>query len=191
MPKIAKFLLPALLIAHFILLHPIFSSAEKTDKAYLIGPEDILEISVWKDPSLTKEVVVRPDGKISFPLIGELTAGGVSVEELEKELKSCLEKFIPDAVVTVMVIKVNSLKIYVLGKIARPGVYSIGKPINVLQALALAGGLTPFAKAKKILILRNEDSYHIKIPFNYEKIEKGESLELNISLQSGDVVVVP
>ncbi len=191
MPKLAKFLLPALLMAHFILLYPVFSSAEKTDKTYLIGPEDILEISVWKDPSLTKEVVVRPDGKISFPLIGELRAGGVSVEELEKELKSGLEKFIPDVVVTVMVIKVNSLKIYVLGKVARPGVYSIGKPLNVLQALALAGGLTPFAKAKKILILRNENSQHIRIRFNYEKIEKGEFLEQNIPLHSGDVLVVP
>ena len=109
MIKREKFWFLFLLIIHFILLSPIFCFAEKANKPYLIGPEDVLEISFWKDPSLTKDVVVRPDGKISFPLIGELKAGGVSVQELEKALKSGLEKFIPDVVVTVMVIKVNSL----------------------------------------------------------------------------------
>ena len=163
----------------------------ENDTPYIIGPEDILEISVWKDPDLTKQVIVRPDGKISFPLIGEVDAGGHTVKFLEEELKKKISEYIPDAMVTVMVIQVNSIKIYVIGKIARPGEYKIGHAINVMQALSLAGGLSAFADTDSILILRSEENSQIKIPFNYEEIKKGINLEQNIILRNRDVIIVP
>ncbi len=170
---------------------PSILTAKEKDTAYLIGPEDILEISVWKDIDLTKQVVVRPDGRISFPLIGEVMAGGRAVKDLEKALKKKISEYIPDAMVTVMVIQVNSIKIYVIGKVARPGEYKVGRAINVMQALSLAGGLNAFADADSILILRNENGSQIKIPFNYKKVKKGRELEQNIMLKTGDVIVAP
>ncbi|CAD7778753.1 MAG: Polysaccharide biosynthesis/export protein [Candidatus Methanoperedenaceae archaeon GB37] len=123
--------------------------AEKVEKleqgGFLLGPEDILEISVWKDETLTKQVVVRPDGKISFPLIGEIQAAGRTVEGLRKEIIEKLSEFISDPVVTVMVIGINSYKIYVIGKVNKPGAYTVGRSVNVMQALSMAGGFSPFA----------------------------------------------
>ena len=179
------------IIIFFSLAGPSTLTAEEKDAPYLIGPEDILEISVWKDPELTKQVVVRPDGRISFPLIGELMAGGHTVKSLEEELKKKISEYIPDAMVTVMVIQVNSIKIYVIGKVARPGEYKIGRAINVMQALSLAGGLSTFADADSILILRSEKGSQIKIPFNYKEIKKGINLEQNILLRNRDVLIVP
>ncbi|MCD6570716.1 MAG: polysaccharide biosynthesis/export family protein [Deltaproteobacteria bacterium] len=181
-----------LMIVGILLFGTSALSADKgqKDDPYLIGPEDILEISVWKDPDLTRQVVVRPDGKVSFPLIGEVEAGGHSVVWLEKEVKKRINEYIPDAVVTVMVTQINSMKIYVVGKVARPGEYRIGKKINVMQALALAGGLTPFADGDDIVILRYDNEKQIKIPFNYDKVKKGKKVEQNIWLKDGDVIVV-
>ena len=181
-----------LLIIIFFSFHvPSILSAKEKDAAYLIGPEDILEISVWKDIDLTKQVVVRPDGRISFPLIGEVMAGGRAVKDLEESLKKKISEYIPDAMVTVMVIQVNSIKIYVVGKVARPGEYRIGRAINVMQALSLAGGLSAFADANSILILRTQKEAQIRIPFKYKEVKKGENLEQNIVLETGDVIVVP
>ncbi|MEA3222422.1 MAG: polysaccharide biosynthesis/export family protein [Thermodesulfobacteriota bacterium] len=165
-------------------------SADEKDGPYLIGPEDVLEISVWKDPDLTKQVVVRPDGKVSFPLIGEVDAGGRSVASLEKEVKKRISEYVPDAVVTVMVVQINSIKIYVVGGVAKSGEYRIGRKINVMQALAMAGGLTPFADEKDIVILRHDNKGGIKIPFNYGKVKKGKAIEQNIWLKDGDIIVV-
>jgi polysaccharide export outer membrane protein len=178
------------IIIFFSFAGPSTLSAEE-DTPYIIGPEDILEISVWKDPELTKQIIVRPDGKISFPLIGEIKAGGQTVKSLEKELKKRLSEYIPDAMVTVMVIQVNSIKIYVIGKVGRSGEYTIGRSINVMQALSLAGGLSTFADADSIVILRREKGSQIKIPFNYKEVKKGINLEQNILLQGGDILVVP
>jgi len=158
---------------------------------YILGPEDILEVSVWKDENLTKQVVIRPDGKISFPLIGDIQASGLTPTQLQQEITDRIKVFIPDAVVTVMVLKVNSFKVYVLGKVAKPGVYVVGKKINVMQALSMAGGLLSFADADDIVILRDEGGAKKRIKFNYDRVAKGKDLEQNIELKSGDVIVVP
>ena len=180
-----------LLTALIFLTFSVCFAANEPYKAYRIGPEDVLEISVWKDESLTRQVVVRPDGRISFPLIGEVEVGGHSIEWLEKEIKKRVNSYVPDVMLNVTVIQINSIKIYVTGKVARPGEYRIGRKINVMQALALAGGINAFADANNILVLRTEKLFQIRIPFRYKDVEMGENLEQNILLETGDIVVVP
>ena len=159
--------------------------------AYRIGPEDVLEIFVWKEPDLQREVLVRPDGGISFPLAGDLEAAGKTPVEVQEELTRRLQKYIPDAVVTVTVTKVAGYRIFVVGKVNNPGQYVVGRYVNVLQALTLAGGLTPYASENKIKIVRKKGDGEITFPFHYSAVKKGQNLEENILLQSGDVVVVP
>ena len=162
-----------------------------TDTDYRLGPDDVLMISVWKNPELTREVVVRPDGKISFPLVGEIQAGGRTVQALEEELKEKVSEYIPGVSLTVLVNQANNYKIYVIGQVPRPGEYRLGQPINVMQALSKAGGLATFAERDEIIILRTENGSQEKIPFNYKQVKKGKKLEQNINLKPGDVVVVP
>ena len=121
---------------------------------YLLGPEDAIEISVWKEPDLTKQLVVRPDGKITYPLIGEVQASGRTVKQLQEEILKRLEKYVTDAHVTVILLKAQNYKIYVTGKVNKPGDFLIGKPVNVMQAISMAGGLTPFASPGSIMVLR-------------------------------------
>lgn len=161
------------------------------DAGYQIGPEDILEISVWKEDGLKKEVLVRPDGGISFPLVGEISVLGKTAGQLEAEIKQKLDRFIPQPAVSVAVLKVTGNKIYVIGKVLRPGEFVAGRYIDVLQALSIAGGLTPFAAENKIKILRKEDGKDTVLPFQYSKVRNGENLEQNVMLKSGDVIVVP
>jgi polysaccharide export outer membrane protein len=161
------------------------------EPAYRIGPEDILEISVWKEEGLKKDVLVRPDGGLSFPLVGDLQAAGRTVEELRAELAKRLEKFIPDPVVSVLLQKVVSNKIYVIGRVAKPGDFPAGRYVDVLQALSMAGGLTPFADEKDIKVLRREGGAQRLHRFDFKAVSRGENLEQNIRLQGGDVVVVP
>ncbi|MCP9448078.1 MAG: polysaccharide biosynthesis/export family protein [Nitrospira sp.] len=161
------------------------------DPAYLLGPEDTVKISVWRDEQLTHEVVVRPDGMISFPLVGDLMVAGRTVEDVRQELVTRLNKFVPNPHVTVMVTKILSNKIYVAGRVARPGEFLVGHYTDVLQALSLAGGLTPFAKENDIKIIRREKGEQKVYPFRYGDIRNGRGLEQNIVLQRGDVVVVP
>jgi polysaccharide export outer membrane protein len=158
---------------------------------YVLGPEDLIEISVWRDESLTKEIVIRPDGKISFPLTGEIQAGGLTAEQLQHEITEKIAEFVPEPTVTVMVLKVNSYKVFVVGKVNKPGQYITGTRTDVMQALSMAGGLGPFASPRKIVILRRENGVERKIPFNYNQVIKGKNLEQNIILKRGDVVVVP
>jgi len=158
---------------------------------YKLAPEDVLEISVWKEEGLQREVLVRPDGLLSFPLVGSLQAAGQTPEEVRAQLIEKLKKYIPDPVVTVSVTSVAGNKIYVLGKVNRPGVYNVGHYVDVMQALALAGGLTPFAAANNINILRRSDGEQQSFGFKYGEVEDGEALQQNIILKSGDVVVVP
>jgi len=167
---------------------PIGSAAEKV---YHIGPGDVIEISVWKDPELSRNLVVPPDGLIAFPLIGSINATRLSVPELRKIISQRLSEFIPDVTVTVMLVEINNLKAYVIGKVNVPGVFDIDMESNVMQVLAKAGGLNPFASAGNIKILRQNNNQIIKIPFNYGQVEKGKNLEQNIILKAGDVVVVP
>lgn len=163
----------------------------KETSNYLIGPEDVLNISVWGNKDLNHQVFVRPDGKISFPLIGDVLAMGRSPEDIREEITRKLSPFVPDAVVTVMVVNINSFKIYIIGNTARQGDFVVGRRINVLQALSMAGGFNDFASPKNIFIIRTINKEKIKIPFNYKEITEGKNLEQNIYLQPGDVIVVP
>lgn len=170
---------------------PPSQSAVAADPGYRIGAEDILEISVWKEDGLKKEVLVRPDGGISFPLVGDISAVGKTARQLEAEIAQKLDRFIPQPAVSVAVLKVTGNKVYVIGKVQRPGEYVAGRYVDVLQALSMAGGLTPFAAENKIKILRKDDGKDVVLPFQYSKIRNGENLEQNVMLKSGDVVVVP
>jgi polysaccharide export outer membrane protein len=158
---------------------------------YLLGPEDALEISVWKEPDLTKQLVVRPDGKITYPLIGEVQAAGKTVKQLQADILKRLEKYVTDAHVTIILLKAQNYKVYVTGKVNKPGEFVIGKPVNVMQAIAMAGGLTPFASPGSIMVLRTVDGKEEVFPFNYKDVSKGKFLEQNRMLLPGDVVVVP
>jgi polysaccharide export outer membrane protein len=168
-------------------------ASESTDntRSYRIGPEDVLRISVWKEPDLEREVLVRPDGGITFPLAGDIIAAGKTPAGLQAEITARIQKYIPDAVVTVSVIKLTGFRIYVIGKVNKPGQYTIGRYVDVLQALTLAGGVNPYAAEKEIKVLRRKNGKEIVFPFNYKAVKNGENLEQNIALQNDDVVVVP
>lgn len=159
--------------------------------AYIIGPGDVLDISVWKDEALTKLVTVLPDGKFSFPLIGEVKAAGKTVAVLHKELEVKLNRFVPEVSLSVVVSQVNSMLIYVIGRVNNPGRFILNTNVNVLQALAMAGGMNPFAKRSKVKIFREEGGETKKFSFDYDEVAKGELLEQNIILKRGDVIVVP
>jgi polysaccharide export outer membrane protein len=158
---------------------------------YRVGPEDLLEISVWREDALKKEALVRPDGGISFPLVGEVQAAGKTVAELRQEITRRLEKFVPDAAVSVTVLKTGSQKIYVLGKVGKPGEFPVGRNVDVLQALSMAGGVTQFADVNGIRIVRRDGDRQVALPFEYARVVRGENLQQNIPLRAGDVVVVP
>lgn len=160
-------------------------------EAYRLQPGDILTVSVWKETELQSEVLVRPDGGISFALAGDLQAAGRSVEELRSELEARIRKLVPDAVVTVATKVIAGYRVYVIGKVARPGDFAINRPTDVMQALSLAGGVTPFANADAIRILRREGSKVNAIAFRYSDVESGRHLQQDIILQGGDTVVVP
>jgi len=162
------------------------------DAAYRVQPGDVLLISVWKEPELQRETLVRPDGGFSVPLAGDVRAQDRAVADIEREIASRIAKYIPEPVVTVSVLKVQGNKVHVLGKVARPGEYVMSSSTDVMQALAMAGGTTPFASVNDIRILRRQsDGSQESIPFRYSDVEDGKNLEQNILLQRGDVVVVP
>ena len=148
-------------------------------------------IAVWKERDLQAELLVRPDGGISFPLAGDLAAGGRTVVQLSDALGEKLKRYIPEPVVTVTVKSIGGNRVYVLGKVNRPGEFPFSQPLDVMQALALAGGATPFAAVNDIRILRRTDSRLIAVEFHYGDVENGRKLEQNIVLHSGDTVVVP
>jgi polysaccharide export outer membrane protein len=166
-------------------------SVWSAEEPYIIGPGDILDISNWKDESLTKSVVVLPDGKISFPLIGIFQAAGKTVTELKTEIQAEIVKYVPDPVLTVEVRQVNSMLIYVIGRVNAPGKFLLNGNITALQALAMAGGLNPFAKKDKIRIIRQNADQSVVIPFRYDDVVENADLAQNVRLQRGDVVVVP
>jgi polysaccharide export outer membrane protein len=173
------------------LISPLMIFAEEETKDYIIGPGDVLDISVWKDETLTRSVVVLPDGKISFPLIGEVIASGKTVAKLKKEIEEKLSAFVPDVILSFEVKQVNSMLIYVIGRVNNPGRFLLNTNVNVLQALSMAGGLTPFAKRDKIKIFRHEGDKTQIFKFHYDDVVEGKDLEQNIILKKGDVVVVP
>jgi polysaccharide export outer membrane protein len=158
---------------------------------YTVGPGDVLNISVWNSESLTMAVTVIPDGKINFPFIGEIIAGGKTLAVLEKELKTKLHPFVPDPDLTVMMGQVNSILIYIIGNVNNPRHFVLNANVDVLQALAMAGGLNAFAKRNKIKIFRKTKGTTKIFPFEYDDVTEGDNLEQNIMLKRGDVVVVP
>jgi len=158
---------------------------------YHVNPGDILSISVWREETLQSDVLVRPDGFISFPLAGDVEAAGNTVTEIQEQLTERLAKFIPDVVVTVSTLQIGGNKIYVIGQVARPGEFLVNPRVDIMQALAMAGGLTPFADVNDITILRRRGHVRMAIPFNYKDLERGKKLDQNVILQPGDVVVVP
>lgn len=170
---------------------PCASAASGEPDRYAIGPGDTLEISVWKDESLTRQLIVPPDGMISFPLIGEIDANGKTVLQLHAAVEEKLSEYIPDVAATVMLIEAVSLRAYVIGKVNKPGVFPITQKTTVLQVLSMAGGLNAFAAEEDILILRRKGGETLKLPFDYEEIRNGRHLEQNVVLERGDVVVVP
>jgi polysaccharide export outer membrane protein len=168
------------------------SLAAAQQASYLLNPGDVLQISVWKEPELIREVLVRPDGKISFPLVGDVVAAGRTPEAVQQSIVEQMQKFIPDPAVTVSLLAGNGNKIYVLGKVARPGEYTMLRQLDVMQALAMAGGLNSFASENKVKILRRKpDGQQEAIEFPYAAVQSGDRLESNILLSSGDIVVVP
>lgn len=158
---------------------------------YRVGESDTLQISVWKEPDLSKTVNVRPDGMISLPLIGEMKVLGMTSGEIQDAVASKLKAYLLNPRVTVEITEIKSRRVFITGEVVRPGLYPLAGPTTVLQLIAQAGGFTPFAKRKNIVILRPEDGAQHKYPFNYSNVVHGRAPEQNIPLMPGDTVVVP
>ena len=158
---------------------------------YEVQPSDVLQVSVWREPELSQQVLVRPDGAFSFPLAGEISAVGKTVEELRLELIERLGRYIPDLVVTVSVLEIRGNKIYVIGQVNQPGEFVVNPRVDVMQALSLAGGTTAFASTSEMFVLRRDNGQQRRLPFNFDAVLRGRELEQNVLLRTGDVVVVP
>ncbi len=191
-------MLRRVLIAATLLLSLICTAAADTpapdaaSRPYLVNPGDIMTVSVWKEEDLIRQVVVRPDGAFSFPLTGDVQAAGRSVPQITAAVSAGLAKYIPEPVVTVSVDQLQGNKVYVIGQVNRPGELPALGRLDVVQALAIAGGMTAFANLDAIRILRRAaDGVQTAIRFDYRDIEKGKRLHQNIILQPGDIVVVP
>ncbi|MBI4695903.1 MAG: polysaccharide biosynthesis/export family protein [Gammaproteobacteria bacterium] len=169
------------------------SGAALSDEArqYQVQPGDVLTVAVWKEKDMTMDVLVRPDGKFSFPLGGDLQAGGRATTEIQAELVKKIGAYIPDAVATVLVKEIAGNKAYVIGKVNRPGPFVMNNDTDVMQALSIAGGTATFAGLKDIVILRRQSGQLTAISFNYDQVQSGKNLQQNIVLLPGDVVVVP
>ena len=165
--------------------------AATEDPSYEIGAEDVLNVSVWKEPELSRTVPVRPDGKISLPLLNDVQAVGLTPMQLAMLITEKLRKFVAEPQVTVIVTAINSRRIYIVGEVARAGAFPMLPSMTVLQALSSAGGFSQFADQKKIYVLRNEKGKTTKYPFNYKEVIKGQRPEQNILLKPGDTIVVP
>ena len=158
---------------------------------YLLHAGDQLDVSVWKEMELTQKIIIRPDGKFAFPLVGEVVAAGRSAEQVSNEITTRLKKYIPEPVVTVSVSGIEGNRVYVIGQVNRPGMFVMNPRLTVLQAMSLAGGTTAFAALNDIMILRGSGSAQKSLQFRYGDVSKGRNLEQNILLEAGDVVVVP
>jgi len=158
---------------------------------YNVNTGDAIEVSVWKEPDLTKTIVVRPDGKFTFPLAGEIVAAGRTVTQIQTDITSRLQKFIPEPVVTAAITALEGNRVYVIGQVNKPGSYVMNPRLNVLQALSMAGGMTAFAGTNDIIVLRGTGGKQRVMQFHYGEVSKGRNLEQNVALEAGDVVVVP
>ena len=158
---------------------------------YVIGPEDVLSILFWRDKDMSADVSVRPDGRITLPLINEVQAAGLTPEQLRDSLMTAAAKYIEDPNVTVVVKAINSRKVFITGSVAKPGAYPLTPNTTVMQLIALAGGLQEFADSKHIIVMRTENGRQVALPFNYKDVLNRKNLKQNIELKPGDTVVVP
>jgi polysaccharide biosynthesis/export protein len=171
---------------------PANETSKAHDDTFVIGNDDVLAISVWKEPDVSRSIPVRSDGKISLPLVGEVQAAGQTPLKLEQEIASRLKNYIGEPEVTVIVQQINSQKFNILGQVSRPGSYPIAMAATVLDAVAVAGGFRDFAKQKSIYVLRqNADGTQARLPFNYKEVVKGKNPAQNVRLQPRDTIVVP
>jgi polysaccharide export outer membrane protein len=158
---------------------------------YVIGPEDVLGIVFWRDQDMTGDVTVRPDGMVTLPLLGDMTAAGLTPDALREQVRKAAGKYVQDPNVTIVVRQINSRKVFITGEVKTPGAYPLVGPRTVMQIIALAGGLNEYADAKNITVTRTEQSRHVSFKFNYKDVAHGKNLEQNIQLKPGDTVVVP
>ncbi|HDY86341.1 hypothetical protein LCGC14_1175110 [marine sediment metagenome] len=181
------------LLRQYFLLVLLFSvsTVVNASERYLLNAGDVLDISVWNEEALQKQVVILPDGMIAFPLAGELMAQGKTVTELQAKLKENLSEYLSEPVVTVSVTNVSGNTVHVMGKVTQPGSFAMSQPLNVMQALSLSGGLSPYAEEDNIIVLRQNDGKEQVIPVHYSAIKKGKDLTSNVTLKSGDVIVIP
>lgn len=170
--------------------HPAVTPAQ-VPVDYVVGESDSLNITVWKERDLNQTVQVRPDGKISFPLVNELKVSGMTPTQIQALLEEQLKNYLVAPHVTVTVTEIRSRVVYITGEVAKPGAYSLLGPMNVLQLIAKANGLGTYAKRSKIFILRKVDGSQVRYPFNYDQVVRGKGASQNINLQPGDAVVVP
>lgn len=158
---------------------------------YVIGPEDVLSIFFWRSKDLSGDVVVRPDGKISLPLLNDIQAATLTPDELRVKLIESATRYLEDPTATVIVKQINSRKVFITGQISKPGAYPLMGPMTVMQVIALAGGLTEYAKEQDISIMRTKDGKPVSYPFNYKDVSKRKNLAQNIELVAGDVITIP
>ena len=162
-----------------------------TPPDYLIGPEDVLTVVFWRDKDMSGDVAVRPDGKISMPLLNDVQASGLTPEQLRVQLTEEAKKYLEEPTVTIVVKEINSRKVFLMGNVGKPGAYPLSAPTTVLQLIATAGGLLEYAKSKDIRIMRTENGKPVSHKFNYKYVSQGKSLQQNILLKPGDTVIVP
>ena len=184
-------LLPCSLLLVFLLFSSEVSPAGTQSSPFLIGADDVLHIYVWKEPDLIQDVTVLPDGKITFPLIGEIQAQGRTVTELKDSITERLQSFVTAPEVTVIIRQINSRRIYTLGKLNNPGPYPLAAGMTVIQALPTAGGFAEWADEKNILVIRREGGEELQHKFNYSQYISGKNLKQNILLKPNDTIVVP
>jgi polysaccharide export outer membrane protein len=158
---------------------------------YVIGPDDVLQVLYWREKDVSAEVVVRPDGMISLPLLNDVKAAGLTPEQLRDAVNEAAKKFFEDPSVTINIKAINSRKVFITGSVGKPGPYALTAPTSVLQLIAMAGGLSEFAKRNKIAVMRTENGKPVRLPFNYDDVAKGKNLKQNIELKPGDTVIVP
>lgn len=187
----SKFVCLIVLLGLIVSAGPAVAQAPAPESSYQIGPNDILNIFVWKEADLTRDVTVMPDGKITYPLIGEITAQGQTASELKKTITDKLQNFVTAPEVTVIVKESRSQVVYTVGKLTRPGPYPLAPGMTVMQALSAAGGFAEWADNKNIIIIRREGGKETQLRFNYKEFTSGEKLEQNILLKPGDTLVVP
>lgn len=170
---------------------PGAAAAAAPPPGYVIGPADVLSVVFWRDKEMSAEVTVRPDGKISLPLLNEIYAAGFTPEQLRDKVTKAAERYIDDPNATVVVKEINSRKVFITGSIEKPGTFTLAGPMTVLQLIAMAGGLKEYADKSKIVILRSENGKSTGFQFNYKQVVEQKKMSQNIELKPGDTVIVP